>query len=52
MKKIFKNCGISPINAHRLLLGNSQIKVLAKIENRKGMNNFESILKMADGLNL
>ncbi|KAJ3365691.1 hypothetical protein HDU91_002107 [Kappamyces sp. JEL0680] len=41
-----------------LLLGNSHIKILAKIENRKvrlrsqrqGMNNFESILKMADGI--
>lgn len=34
----------------RLALGNSQIKVLAKIENKKGLDNFEIILKMADGI--
>ncbi|KAI8900585.1 pyruvate kinase [Globomyces pollinis-pini] len=34
----------------RMLLGNSSIKILAKIENKKGMDNFESILKMADGI--
>jgi pyruvate kinase len=33
-----------------MLLGNSKIKVLAKIENKKGMVNFETILKMADGI--
>jgi pyruvate kinase len=31
-------------------LGNSKIKVLAKIENKHGMDNFESLLKLADGI--
>ena len=34
----------------RLLLGNSPIKMWAKIENKRGMDNYESILKMADGV--
>jgi pyruvate kinase len=34
----------------RLLLGNSHIKIFAKIENKKGLNNFDSILKIADGV--
>jgi pyruvate kinase len=32
------------------LLGNSQIKVLAKIENKSGVDNYEVILKLADGI--
>ncbi|KAI9003256.1 pyruvate kinase [Gaertneriomyces semiglobifer] len=34
----------------RLMLGNNKVKLLAKIENRRGMDNYESILKMADGI--
>ncbi|KAI8930211.1 pyruvate kinase [Entophlyctis helioformis] len=34
----------------RIRLGNSQIKVLAKIENKRSMINFESILRVADGV--
>ncbi|TPX68005.1 pyruvate kinase [Chytriomyces confervae] len=34
----------------RLLLGNSKTKVLAKIENKRGLDNFEDILKTADGI--
>jgi pyruvate kinase len=34
----------------RLVLGNTRIKMLAKIENKRGMDNFESILRMADGI--
>lgn len=33
-----------------MLLGDSKIKLLAKIENDRGMKNYESILKMADGI--
>lgn len=32
------------------MLGNSQIKVFAKIENKRGMDNFDSLLKLADGI--
>jgi pyruvate kinase len=46
-----KNCGSFFIIIYcRLLLGNTKIKVLAKIENKRGMDNFESILKMTDGV--
>ena len=31
-------------------MGNSKIKLLAKIENKHGMDNYDSILKMADGI--
>lgn len=41
---------IEDVEEVRLLLGNSKIKLLAKIENRRGMDNFESILKLADGI--
>ncbi|KAJ3113132.1 hypothetical protein HK100_002089 [Physocladia obscura] len=34
----------------RLQLGNSKTKVLAKIENKKGLENFEDILRTADGV--
>ncbi|KAJ1564448.1 hypothetical protein HK096_007934 [Nowakowskiella sp. JEL0078] len=41
---------IDDIDEARLLLGNSKSKLLAKIENEKSMENFESILKRADGI--
>ncbi|KAJ3216526.1 hypothetical protein HDU67_009311 [Dinochytrium kinnereticum] len=41
---------IEDIEEVRMLLGNSKIKLLAKIENMRGMDNFESILKLADGI--
>jgi pyruvate kinase len=34
----------------RLLLGNSDIKIIGVIENERGMQNFDSILKFADGI--
>ena len=34
----------------RLLLGNSQVKLIAKIENQRGMDNYEPILRMADAI--
>ncbi|KAJ3325942.1 hypothetical protein HDV06_002327 [Boothiomyces sp. JEL0866] len=34
----------------RLFLGNSKIKILAKIENKRGMDNYDQILKLADGI--
>lgn len=34
----------------RLLLGNSPIKMFAKIENKRGMDNFESVLSISDGV--
>ena len=36
----------------RKILGNSKIKVLAKIENKAGLENFENILKVSDGMKL
>lgn len=33
----------------RILMGNTRTKLLAKIENKMGLDDFESILKMADG---
>ena len=33
----------------RKLLGSSRIKLLSKIENKAGADNFESILKISDG---
>ncbi|KAJ1553508.1 hypothetical protein HK405_007706 [Cladochytrium tenue] len=41
---------IDDVEEVRLLLGNSKIKLLAKIENKRGMDNFESILRLADGV--
>ncbi|KAJ3109099.1 hypothetical protein HDU97_009217 [Phlyctochytrium planicorne] len=41
---------IEDIEEVRMLLGNSKIKLLAKIENKRGMDNYESILKLADGI--
>ncbi|KAI9099745.1 pyruvate kinase [Phlyctochytrium arcticum] len=41
---------IEDVEEVRLLLGNHKVKLLAKIENKRGMDNFESILKMADGI--
>ena len=38
------------ITSRRFLLGNSQIKLIAKIENKRGMDNFESILRMSDAI--
>ncbi|KAJ3121186.1 hypothetical protein HK098_003912 [Nowakowskiella sp. JEL0407] len=34
----------------RLMLGNSKSKLLAKIENERSMQNFDSILRLADGI--
>lgn len=34
----------------RKILGNSKIKILSKIENKDGMENFESILRVSDGI--
>jgi pyruvate kinase len=41
---------IEDIEEVRLLLGNSRVKLIAKIENKTGMDNFESILKMCDAI--
>jgi len=41
---------IEDVEEVRLLLGNAKIKLLCKIENQRGMDNFESILKRADGI--
>ncbi|KAJ3235036.1 hypothetical protein HDU78_005526 [Chytriomyces hyalinus] len=41
---------LEDIQEVRLLLGNSKTKVLAKIENKRGLDNFEDILKTADGI--
>ncbi|KAJ3014748.1 hypothetical protein HKX48_004986 [Thoreauomyces humboldtii] len=41
---------VDDVEEVRLLLGNHKIKLLAKIENKSGMDNFESILRMADGI--
>ncbi|RKO94027.1 pyruvate kinase [Blyttiomyces helicus] len=41
---------IEDVEEVRLLLGNHKVKLLAKIENLRGMDNFDSILKMADGI--
>ncbi|KAJ3195436.1 hypothetical protein HK101_000208 [Irineochytrium annulatum] len=41
---------IEDVEEVRMLLGNSKIKLLAKIENQRGMDNFESILGLADGI--
>jgi pyruvate kinase len=41
---------VEDVEELRLLLGNTKIKMLAKIENARGMDNFDSILKMSDGI--
>ncbi|KAJ3320850.1 hypothetical protein HDU76_000204 [Blyttiomyces sp. JEL0837] len=41
---------IEDVEEVRMLLGNSKIKLLAKIENKRGMDNFDSILRLADGV--
>ncbi|KAI9366726.1 Pyruvate/Phosphoenolpyruvate kinase-like domain-containing protein [Zopfochytrium polystomum] len=41
---------VEDVEEARLLLGNSKVRLLAKIENAHGMDNFESILKLADGV--
>ena len=41
---------VEDVEEVRLLLGNSPIKLIAKIENQTGMDNFEPILKMADAI--
>ncbi|KAI9032294.1 pyruvate kinase [Hyaloraphidium curvatum] len=34
----------------RMLIGNSRIKVLSKIENERSLENFEAILRISDGI--
>jgi pyruvate kinase len=41
---------IEDVEEVRLLLGNSRVKLIAKIENKTGMDNFEPILKMCDAI--
>ncbi|KAJ3289482.1 pyruvate kinase [Rhizoclosmatium globosum] len=41
---------LEDIQEVRLLLGNSKTKVFAKIENKRGLENFEDILRTADGV--
>ena len=41
---------VEDVEELRVMLGNTKIKMLAKIENARGMDNFESILKMSDGI--
>ncbi|RKO97924.1 hypothetical protein CXG81DRAFT_28751 [Caulochytrium protostelioides] len=41
---------IEDVEEARLLLGNSRTKLLAKIENQHGLDNYASILKMAYGI--
>ncbi|KAJ3198751.1 hypothetical protein HDU82_001052 [Entophlyctis luteolus] len=41
---------IEDVQEVRLLLGNSKTKILAKIENKRGLENFEDILRLADGI--
>lgn len=41
---------IEDIQEIRLLLGNSRIKLLSKIENGAAIQNFEQILKISDGI--
>jgi pyruvate kinase len=41
---------IEDVEEVRMLLGNTKIKLLAKIENKAGLDNFEGILKLADGV--
>ncbi|KAI8617017.1 pyruvate kinase [Chytriomyces sp. MP71] len=41
---------LEDIQEVRLLLGNSKTKIFAKIENKRGLDNFEEILRTADGI--
>ncbi|KAJ3411820.1 hypothetical protein HDV05_001662 [Chytridiales sp. JEL 0842] len=41
---------IEDVEEVRMLLGNTKIKLLAKIENKAGLENFEDILRLADGV--
>ncbi|KAJ3046742.1 hypothetical protein HK097_000584 [Rhizophlyctis rosea] len=41
---------IHDVEAVRKLLGNSKVKLLAKIENKRGMENYDSILNITDGI--
>ena len=38
------------VEALRMYLGNSDIKIIAAIENQRGMDNFEAILRYSDGI--
>ena len=41
---------VHDIEELRFVLGNSYVKLLAKIENKRGLDSFDSILKVADGI--
>ena len=41
---------VEDVQEVRMLMGSSKIKLLSKIENQRGMDNFESILTMSDGI--
>ncbi|TPX38928.1 pyruvate kinase [Synchytrium endobioticum] len=41
---------VSDVEEVRILLGNAKIKLLSKIENQRGMENYEAILTMSDGI--
>ncbi|KAI8910997.1 pyruvate kinase [Gorgonomyces haynaldii] len=41
---------VEDVEELRLLLGNSKIKLFAKVENKRGLDNFESILRTSDGI--
>ncbi|KAJ3035703.1 hypothetical protein HDV00_003464 [Rhizophlyctis rosea] len=41
---------IQDVETVRKLLGNSKVKLLAKIENKRGMDNYDSILNITDGI--
>jgi pyruvate kinase len=40
----------SDVLAIREILGNSKIKIISKIENQEGLENFDAILKVSDGI--
>lgn len=41
---------VSDVEEIRMILGNSKVKLLSIIENQPGIENYESILKMSDGI--
>ncbi|TPX30537.1 pyruvate kinase [Synchytrium microbalum] len=41
---------VSDVEEVRILLGNSKVKLLSKIENQRGMENYEAILRLSDGI--
>jgi pyruvate kinase len=41
---------VSDVEEIRMILGNSKVKLLAIIENQGGIENYESILSMSDGI--